>query len=286
MTHTLSIVIPAHDEANVITTLLSGILADPRSSEIEIIVVANGCTDDTAVRAGTFPDVTVSSITQSSKIAALREGDRLATCFPRAYVDADVQVSTDTLLALATELRTAGGPLVAAPTLVVDTSSASWPTRQFYKVWELTDYRQHDHIGSGIYALSAEGRARFGDWPAVTADDRFIQQLFDPSERRSLTNHSFTVQSPRSLHAQINRATRIIRGNRELPNNLQKAAQPRATRHLALAGRVIRRPRLWLAAAIYVAATGAAALRAAREMRRGGQPEWHRDHTTRTAHGK
>lgn len=278
----MSVVIPAHNESGVIARLLRTLTGSPDAARLEIVVVPNGCDDDTAERAAGFPAVAVSSIAEGSKIAALREADRVATVFPRAYVDADVEVDVATLLALAEALAAPGGPLVASPSLVVDTTGASWPVRQFYKVWELTEYRQSGHIGSGIYALSEQGRQRFGDWPRVIADDRFVQQLFLPSERLSLPGHTFTVRSPRTLRAQIKRATRINRGNRELPAQLQNAPEPTAGRHAALARRVLRRPDLWLAFPIYLAASLLASRRARREISRGAAADWHRDDTTRT----
>lgn len=282
----MSVVIPAHDEASVIERLLRRLLSDPRADELEIVVAPNGCSDDTAARAAAVAEeILVSEIRQASKIAALRECDRVATVFPRAYVDADVIVDTTTLLALADALEAPGGPLVASPTVLVDTDAATWPVRQHYRIWALTDYRRQGHIGSGIYALSRVGRDRFGDWPDVIADDRFIQQLFLPSERLTLPEHTFTVHSPRTLRAQVRRAARIVRGNRELPKTLQHARTPSPTRHLALAGRIARRPSLWPAAAIYATANSAAILRVRWETLLQRPAVWHRDDTTRTAHG-
>ena len=185
MTARMSVVIPAHDEATVIGRLLDALAGDPRGHELELVVVANGCTDATARVAASYgASVTVVEIEEASKIAALEAGDRAATVFPRAYVDADVVVDVAALLALADELERPGGPLVASPRLEVDTDGASWPVRQHYRIWELTDYRRTGHIGSGVYALSADGRRRFGRWPQVIADDRFVQQLL-PARRAS-----------------------------------------------------------------------------------------------------
>ncbi len=280
---TMSVVIPAHNERTLIQRLLGDLTSGPLAASLEIVVVPNGCTDDTAaVAASIDPRVVVSSIAMGSKIAALREGDRVATVFPRAYVDADVTVTPETLLALADALRRPGGPLVASPRLVVDSSRASWPVRQHFRVWELTDYRRQGHIGSGIYALAESGRARFGDWPNVIADDRFVQQLFLPGERLTLPDHSFSVESPRTLRAQILRGARIVRGNSELPSAIQNAEPPSPARHLALATRILSRPGLWPAAVIYTASTGATRLRARWETVRHRPADWHRDETTRT----
>jgi glycosyltransferase involved in cell wall biosynthesis len=279
----MSVVIPAHDEASVIGRLLDGLVSDPRSAELEIVVVANGCTDETVPVARSFePAVGVVAIGEASKIAALEAGDAEATTFPRAYVDADVSVDVPALLALADALTRPGGPLVASPRLEVDADAASWPVRQHYRIWELSDYRLAGHIGSGVYAMSAEGRARFGSWPLVIADDRFVQQLFLPSERETLEGHAFTVRSARTISAHLRRSTRIARGNLELPAELQRATDESVrARTTALAGRVARRPDLWAAFAVYCVTATVPKLLARRQVADRREPEWARDETSR-----
>ncbi|MFD4422586.1 glycosyltransferase [Agromyces sp. NPDC058484] len=284
MTARMSVVIPAHDEAAVIGRLLDRLVTDPRAGELEIVVVANGCSDATASVARSFgTPVRVVEIEEASKIAALDAGDDDATVFPRAYVDADVTVDVATLLALADALEEPGGPLVASPRLEIDTSDASWLVRQHYRIWELTDYRSHGHIGSGIYALSADGRARFARWPRVIADDRFVQQLFLPAERRTVDGHAFTVRSARTISAHLRRSTRIARGNLELPPETQLAAEAPATDRAAnLVRRVAVRPGLWPAFAVYSVTSTMPKRRARRLIADRKEPEWARDDTTRT----
>jgi glycosyltransferase involved in cell wall biosynthesis len=284
MTPRMSVVIPAHDEAAVIGRLLEALVADPCSAELEIVVVANGCRDATIPVARSFePSVRVVEIGEASKIAALEAGDAEATTFPRAYLDADVLVDVRTLLALADALEQPGGPIVAAPRIEVDTAGASWLVRGHYRIWELTDYRRSGHIGSGVYALSAEGRARFGAWPRVIADDRFVQQLFLPAERRTLDDHRFTVRSARTIAAHLRRSTRIARGNLELPAELQRASDASSgDRARNLMRRVAQRPGLWPALAVYSLTATLPKLRAHRLVAERREPEWARDDTSRT----
>jgi glycosyltransferase involved in cell wall biosynthesis len=279
----MSVVIPAHDEASVIGRLLEALTTDPRGHELELVVVANGCTDATARVAASYgATVTVVVIDEASKIAALEAGDQAATVFPRAYVDADVVLGVEALLALADELERPGGALVASPRLEVDTVGAAWAVRQHYRVWELTDYRRTGHIGSGVYALSADGRRRFGRWPRVIADDRFVQQLFHPRQRRTLDEHAFTVRSARTLRAHLRRSTRIARGNLELPGELQHAAAPLGGARAAnLVRRVLVRPDLWSAFAVYAITSTLPRLTARRQVAERTEPLWARDDTTR-----
>ena len=87
----ISIVIPAHNEASIIERTLRSILSCKLDRELEIIVVANGCTDDTAARARAVPGpITVIETPIGNKVHALNLGDREARHFPRAYLDADI----------------------------------------------------------------------------------------------------------------------------------------------------------------------------------------------------
>jgi glycosyltransferase involved in cell wall biosynthesis len=206
----LSVVIPAHDEERVLPRLLEG-LADDR---LEVIVVANGCRDATADVARAA-GVRVVEVAEGSKVVALNAGDAAATVFPRAYVDADIEVDAAALLAVAERLRR-GPELVASPRLRLDLSDATWPVRAYYAVWELSSFRRRGHIGSGIYALSADGRARFAEFPAVIGDDRFVQGRFAPAERATVDEAEFVVRPPRTVGALLARGARIAAGNREL----------------------------------------------------------------------
>jgi glycosyltransferase involved in cell wall biosynthesis len=283
MTARMSVVIPAHDEERTLARLLEVLLADPRADQLEIVVAANGCADATAAVAGSFGgSVSVVTIDEASKIAALDAGDREAVTFPRAYVDADVVIDVPALLALADVLEPPGGPLVASPRLEVDTTGASWPVRAHYRIWELTDYRRSGHIGSGVYALAAEGRRRFGRWPRVIADDRFVQQLFRPDERATLEEHAFTVRSARTIRAHLRRSTRIARGNPELPDELQRATDgPSGDRTAHLLRRVAARPVLWPSFAVYAVTSTLPRARARRLIAQRGPQAWARDDTSR-----
>ncbi|WP_164863482.1 glycosyltransferase family 2 protein [Agromyces sp. LHK192] len=279
----MSVVIPAHQEAALIGRILRRIVREDPDGAIEIVVVANGCTDDTAqVAAAVDPRITVVELAEGSKTAALNAGDRAASAFPRAYVDADVSISVPTLLALADELDRPGGPLVASPRFHVDTSGASAAVRAYYRVWALSEYRATGHIGSGVYAVSEAGRARWDEFPDVIADDRFVQQRFVPDERATLERASFTVRAPRTFAAQLARATRIHAGNRQLPAAMQVAAQaPASDRYGALLRRVASRPRLWPAFAVYCVGYGVPIVRARIAAALGRTTGWNRDDTVR-----
>ena len=70
----LSVVIPAHNEEAVIARALRGLL-DSAADDIDVIVAANGCSDETVSRAlAVDPRVRVVETGSASKIAALNLG--------------------------------------------------------------------------------------------------------------------------------------------------------------------------------------------------------------------
>src|SRR5688572_26242840 len=93
-----SVIIAANNEAAVIVQTLQSVLASELDRPLQVVVVANGCSDDTAARAREFgPQVEVIETPVGNKIHALNLGDRAARYFPRAFLDADCVLSEDLL---------------------------------------------------------------------------------------------------------------------------------------------------------------------------------------------
>ncbi|MCU1514361.1 MAG: hypothetical protein JWO10_1451 [Microbacteriaceae bacterium] len=281
MSPRIGVVIAVHNEEQLIGRVLSAMLEGGSAGEIEIVVVVNGTTDRTIERARAFAGVIVIEIDEASKIAALNAGDAASSVFPRMYLDADVVISREAVLAVA-DVLAGTDPLVAAPRLQIDTSRSSWLVRRYYEVDGLTDFRSRGHIGSGVYAVSRAGRERWGEFPQVIADDRFVQQLFLDDERAVLAEHTFTIEAPRTIRAITHRGVRIAIGNRQLPAELQNAEeQPASQRQLHLVRRVLARPRLWFGFAAYSIVYATIQYRAKRTIASGIQTGWNRDVSTR-----
>ncbi|MET0830115.1 MAG: glycosyltransferase family A protein [Microbacterium sp.] len=278
-----TVVVPAHNEENVIGHALRGIL-EAGEREVDVIVVANGCTDRTVERARAAGNrVRVVEVAEASKIGALNAGDDAAESFPIAFVDADVVVSGNDLVALARRLDASPQALVASPAMTV-LPSRSWWVRQYYRVWALTDYRTSGHIGSGVYMLSAAGRARFDRFPEVIADDLFVQRLFSTQERLTPSDLAFAVRAPGSVAALIGRNTRIAAGNRQLAAAFPELAPPSGSAGAAsLLKRALRRPTLWPGVAVYTFVYLTAHQRAKALLRRRQAIGWTRDESTRAA---
>ncbi len=193
----VSVVVPAHNEEVVIGRCLSALFAGADEGELDVVVVCNGCDDRTAeVARRAAPLATVIEIPVASKVAALNAGDQAARHFPRFYLDADIELSVAAVRQVAAVLAE-GGVMCAAPRPYFDVAGRTWPIRAFYDVWKEVPYRALDMVGSGVYALSEQGRARFGEFPELTADDQFVQQQFGPAELKSVGDASFVVHPPR-----------------------------------------------------------------------------------------
>lgn len=277
----MSVVIPAHNEEAVIGRLLRRLVDTDVDERLDIVVVANGCTDRTVEVATEVSNrVHVIAIDQASKPAALNAGDFYATTFPRAYVDADVMVTADALLQVADSLSEQG-PLVGAPRLEVDAHGCHRSVRGYFRIWEESDYRRSGLVGSGLYVLTTAGRARFHSFPDIIADDLFVLRHFAADERLSLVEQSFVTRAPKDFVSLIRRQTRIAAGNIQLRQAFPSISSGPASSQLNLVKRVVRRPSLWPSVPAYVIGYSLPRLRAYRDQRRGRLTAWNRDETSR-----
>lgn len=279
----ISIIIPAHNEARVIGRCLGALLDEAPPGELEVIVVCNGCRDRTAEVARSFGDaVTVIETDVPSKANALNLGDRAASGFPRIYLDADIVLSLEAIRQTAAALREPG-VLTAAPLMNVDVRDRPWSVRAFYQVWLSLPYCREGMVGSGVYALSEEGRRRFEEFPRATADDLFVRLHFAASERRTVTSCTFTITPPRTLGGVIDIKTRAQFGNEELKRLFPHIWRNENARHGQPLLRLALRPLSWPALAVYTFVKFAVRYRAWKRLQRGEISKWERDESSREA---
>jgi glycosyltransferase involved in cell wall biosynthesis len=193
MTPALSVIIPACNEALYIDACLRAVLASEMASDnglaLQVIVSANGCTDDTATRARAHAPgfaargwaLEVLELPGLGKPGALDAGDAAARHPNRAYLDADVTVSAPLLSQIAQVLespepRYASGHPVVAP-------ARSAVTRAYARFWVQLPFVAQGVPGFGLYAVNAAGRARWGTFPKIISDDTFVRLSFSPAER-------------------------------------------------------------------------------------------------------
>lgn len=278
-----SVIIAAFNEAAVIGRNLDRLLAGAEPGELDVVVVANGCTDDTA-EVARRRDVRVLDLAEPGKAGALNAGDAVAEHTPRVYLDADIETSAATVRALADALTTAapGGrpaPLVAVPARRLVLDGRPIAVRAYYAIQSRLPAALSGLYGRGMIALSAEGRARFDRFPDVLADDLFLDSLFTDDERVVVAGVHTEVQTPRRTRDLVRRLTRVRRGNAALRNAPAVAGTPgvRASARTSWLRDVVL-PRPWLAPAgvVYAAITLLAEVRARR-----GAGGWEHDTSSR-----
>lgn len=198
----LSVIIPANNEEMYLATCLDALLRShdqkrrvARAGDhedarpVEVIIVANGCTDDTAeIARGYIPKaeargwvMKVLDIKAGGKLNALNVGDETAQGDVRIYMDADVIV-TPQLLAQIGEALDRPDAAYASGTLVVS-RGMTWVSRAYARFWCRLPFVAEGVPGCGIYAVNSAGRGRWQAFPEIISDDTFVRLHFRPTER-------------------------------------------------------------------------------------------------------
>ena len=151
------------------------------------------------------------SIPVPSKREALLAGDRAATGFPRIYVDADVELGSADIRALADALARPGA-LAAGPERVLALSGASWLVRWYYDVWARLPEVRSGLFGRGVIGLSEAGHARVASLPPLLADDLAASLVFGPDERVIVPGARVVVHVPRTAGDLLRRRVRAAMG--------------------------------------------------------------------------
>ena len=186
----LSVILPASNEEAYIGACLTALFAsDPVPGGAEVVVVANGCRDDTADRARAMAGAAraagwgfqVLERAKGGKPGALNAGDGAANGTMRAYLDADVIVTPSVMAELARALEIDQPRYAGATPRIPPARSAL--TRAYARFWQRLPFAQSVAPGFGLFAVNAKGRTRWRDFPALISDDTFVRLQFAAEER-------------------------------------------------------------------------------------------------------
>ncbi|WP_018294789.1 glycosyltransferase [Mariprofundus ferrooxydans] len=277
----ISIIIPAHNEAKVIAHSLYELTRCGAALNPEIIVVCNGCSDNTAEVVRDFGGaVTCIETDVASKTHALNIGDEAASHFPRFYLDADIRLSLMDIekVVNAMELTHA---LAAAPRMQMDLSGSSWAVRSYYEIWCNLPYCREGMIGAGVYALSEEGRQSFKCFPNIIADDRYIRALFTGDQRIGVKDAVSVISAPTRLSGLIKIKTRSRLGGYEFESRFPELLGNETKEYGQAAGELLGEIRLWPKALLYLAVNLLTRVRARRQGIVKGFSHWERDDSSR-----
>jgi hypothetical protein len=198
---------------------------------------------------------------------------------PRIYLDADTVLGEGAVTALTAPLQ-AGTALATSPSVTHDLSQSAALVRSYYRIWSHLPSVDGDVVGCGVYALSAEGRARFHRFPDLLGDDHFVRDLFAPSERLVVDAVS-VVRAPRTVRDRVRRKVRVFTGNR-LVYAVQSGGRSRGRQRQAQWLTVVRSdPRRLLDVPPYVSVTVVAKGFSRWRQRRGNHRTWGRDGSLR-----
>lgn len=217
----LTIIIPAYNEASVISECLESLLVQNYQGALEIIVAANGCTDQTAAIARGYESsfaakdysLVVIDITHGNKNNALNHADSIARFGNRLYLDADVISDPELIRQLISELQ-AVEPVYASGSLSIR-EGRSFISRCYGTIWKSTPYIRDTIPGCGCYAVNTAGRQLWQQFPKIHSDDKFVRLLFSHKQRKQVSA-KYYWPLPQGFLTLINIRTRWTRGNRQL----------------------------------------------------------------------
>lgn len=275
----VTVIIAAHNEESVIGRCLEALRDQCTALPLEIIVSANGCTDHTATVAAAH-HVTVVDRAEAGKPGALNAAERIATSFPRVYLDADIVLPPDAIEQVITALSAVPRTHAVVPRRRINTQGRPLSVKAYVAINERLPAFRTGLFGRGMITLSEAGRSRFTEFPPVIADDLFLDSLFGDAEKVEAQGVDVMVEAPYSTRDLIARLVRVRRGNAQLRAAAtagEVVVTVRRSDRWAWLRDVVRpEPRLAFAAVPYVLITVLAGLLARRPA-----TGWGRDESTR-----
>ncbi len=272
-----SVIIPAHNEATVITACLDSM--QQQQGVDKVIVACNGCTDNTAeIVRKQYPDVVCLDIAIPSKVNALNEAEKHVESWPVFYIDADTRLSANAVETICAAMEN-GDLLLAAPEPVIDTSTSSWWVKQYYKVWLALPYIRDGVVATCSFVLSEQGRKRFSHFPSVINDDGFVRCQFSSEELGNIAGTQIFITAPRDLYSLIKIKTRARLGNIQLKLK-QLCSKPEHKPY----SRILRQQLLspaFVAVTVYIGITLIIRLRARQQLRHLDSYQWEIDTSSR-----
>jgi len=209
------IIIPAHNEESIIANTLNK-LQSGVNKHYEVIVVCNGCNDNTSKIVSTFNGVQCENIETPSKALAIRHAETLKTNFPRLYLDADIALQVDDAKLMFSHMQKNKEAALYVPKSTVFTTSSDVMVQLYYRSWYETKFVQFLGYGSGVYALTEKGRNRFEQWPELISDDGFVRLHFKNEEIYILEDIYVDVLAPKTVWQLVRMKARSKYGNLQL----------------------------------------------------------------------
>ncbi|GAB3141110.1 glycosyltransferase [Micromonospora sonneratiae] len=266
MSH-FGVVIPTHQGSRLLVRSMTSLARQRFTGKLAVVVAVNDSRADSFAQAQRLaPMLTATGAactvirTPPGRGAAFDAADRHLPPAPRLYLDQDATLSPRAIADLAEALAPGTGVHFAVPVLRL-APPQSLVSRAYYRVWRELPYVRRSPVTFGAYAVSEQGRRRWGEFPRLHSDDKWVRWHFAPHERRIVESASYEVVVPDGLAALVRARCRYHRGNRELVTAAKLPPHPDdfARYHGALRS-LVTTPARWPAAAVFLAVHGMVAL--------------------------
>lgn len=214
------VIVPACNEEGTIGRLIATMRST--GSSYHAIISTNGCRDRTAEVARVAIDgdarFCIVDSAKAGKCGALNRAEAMIPealqSLPRFFVDADVDISVDDLCRLCRELQ-GPTPALVSPRISLDVRGCSRLAQLAARGWQQRSYFQRAAFQL-VLGVNQTGRARWGLFPEIIADDAFVASHFEPSERRIYPECTAFTKFPRTARAFLGVQRRWIAGDRQL----------------------------------------------------------------------
>ncbi len=274
----ISVIIPAYNEEKVIARCLKGL--DDQEARLDVIVVCNGCTDNTAqVATKASSSASIISIDMASKTNAINIGLKHCRFKKILLLDADIFLTFENLMKLSV-IAEKSDCLVASPLANVELARTSFMVKHYYLVALKLPYFQKYKISAAIL-LNEIGIERLGMIPNVISDDNYISLQFKENEKAVIKTIQYTLTPPENFWSLIKILTRSELGNLELkmkyPNFLGEKEHTHA-RDLIL---MLLNLRLFPSLAIFILTKLVVKIRARGQLKGLESYLWEKDNSSR-----
>ncbi len=179
--------------------------------------------------------------------------NRAETMFPATgpsiYLDVDTRLSPSSISCIMRELQGSTSCHLCAPRRSC-AQPRSWIARAYWSVWNELPLTRHQVVFCGVYAVSPEGRRRWGAFPETGGEDKFVRLHFDAEEQVQIPDATATVALPSGALEFLRARTRWARNNHHLRVHYPQLRPRENGRWSNAAVAVLRAPHSWGAAAV------------------------------------
>lgn len=221
-----SVIIPAYNEEALIVKTLTLLLDDNHLNSIELVVICNGCKDNTYIETLSFLEknslllqqrninFSVLEVDKASKTNALNIGVNNNQGAIKVLMDADITISGKDLNTLVAELKSNQLKAIS-PKINFSFEKSNFFVRQYYSVASLSFYNTNKRL-SNVIALSESGVKQIFPLPEIIADDEYVRRQFLPTEVAVSKQCTLVFTCAKNLSSLLQVLTRVERGNVQL----------------------------------------------------------------------